>query len=308
MSEIKQEVQQFYDQVGWQLVGEDVYQNARYEDLRPVSQNYIHRCHLRVARHLQANGRFLLDAGSGPVQYPEYVEYGRGYQFHVCADISITALREARKRLGERGLYVAADVANLPFKPGAFDGVVSLHTIHHLPEGEHLQAYDEIYRVLSPHAQAVVVNGWPESRLMNVFEPFIKGANRLRHLIYRLRKQSPYSSPRTGRTDSFPMPDSLTPHSSPEGENPLENPKGTFTSRHDVAWIKKEVGAHMDDKEHRRVEILVWRSVSVRFLRALIHPHLGGRAWLGLLYWLEERYPHFFGENGKYPLIVILKE
>jgi hypothetical protein len=47
--------------------------------------------------------------------------------------------------------------------------------------------------------------------------------------------------------------------------------------------------------------------VTVRFMRALIHPKLGGRFWLGLLYRLEERYPHYFGENGKYPLIVIRK-
>ena len=47
------------------------------------------------------------------------------------------------------------------------------------------------------------------------------------------------------------------------------------------------------------MEILVWRSVSVRFTRSLIHPQLGGRYWLRLLYWLEERYPHCFGENGQ---------
>jgi len=28
---------------------------------------------------------------------------------------------------------------------------------------------------------------------------------------------------------------------------------------------------------------------------------------LRLLFWLEEKFPHFFGENGKYPLIVIRK-
>jgi hypothetical protein len=55
------------------------------------------------------------------------------------------------------------------------------------------------------------------------------------------------------------------------------------------------------------VEILVWRSVSVRFLRSLIHPWLGGRLWLRLLFWLEERYPSYFGEIGQYPLIVIRK-
>src|SRR5512141_86258 len=110
MSEVKQEVRQFYDQVGWQLVGQDVYQNAHYEDLRPVAHEYIQRCHLRVARHLKPEGKYLLDAGSGPIQYPEYLEYSRGYRYRVCADISITALKEARKRIGTRGLYVVCDV------------------------------------------------------------------------------------------------------------------------------------------------------------------------------------------------------
>jgi SAM-dependent methyltransferase len=118
---IKQDVRKFYDDIGWKEIGEGVYQNARYEDLRPVSWDYIHKCHLRVCRHLSPNGRYLLDAGSGPIQYPEYLEYSRGYQARVCADISIVALAEARQRIGDRnsggqGLFVVADVANLPFR------------------------------------------------------------------------------------------------------------------------------------------------------------------------------------------------
>jgi len=289
-SEIKQQVREFYDQVGWQLVGEDVYQNAHYEDLRPVSRQYIHRCHLRVARHIKPAGRYLLDAGSGPIQYPEYLEYSRGYHYRVCADISIVALQEARKRIGDgnsggRGLFVVADIANLPFKPGVFEGEVSLHTIHHLPEEQHLQAYDELYRVLASNSQAVVVNGWPSSALMNAYDPLIRFANRLRSFLRRrLAKDEASHSPKKYA-----------------GPRKNKTPKGTFTNRHDVNWIKREVAGHLP------LEIFVWRSVSVRFLRALVHPWLGGRLWLGMLFWLEERFPHFFGENGQYPLIVIRK-
>jgi ubiquinone/menaquinone biosynthesis C-methylase UbiE len=75
----------------------------------------------------------MLDAGSGPIQYPEYLEFSKGYQRRVCADISFVALQEARKRIGDHGLYVVCDIANLPFKSAAFEGMVSLHTIHHLP-------------------------------------------------------------------------------------------------------------------------------------------------------------------------------
>jgi SAM-dependent methyltransferase len=293
MTEVKQEVRQFYDQVGWRLVSDELYQNARYEDLRPVASEYIHRCHLRVSRHIKPEGRFFLDAGSGPVQYPEYLDYAIGYCYRVCADISITALLEARKRVGEKGLYVVADIANLPFRPGVFEGLVSLHTIHHLPEEEHLQAYGELHRVLAAHSQGVVVNGWPSSRLMKAFEPLVKAAQRIRYYRYRLGGRVVPPREEADGMEAQPVQ---------AGQAELEkSPKGTFTSRHDVSWVKNEVGAFME------VEILVWRSVSVRFLRALIHPHLAGRFWLRVLFWLEEQFPHFFGENGKYPLIIMRK-
>lgn len=290
-TEIKQEVRQFYDRVGWSLVGDELYQNARYEDLRPVAREYIHRCHLRVNRHIPGDGRFLLDAGSGPIQYPEYLEYSRHYQYRVCADISITALREARKRIGEHGLFVVADIANLPFKSDAFGGVVSLHTIHHLPESEHLQAYQELYRVLSPGKKGVIVNGWPSSPLMERFEPLVRFSFRLKNLFKRLAGSSKGAQEKRTQKKTNQQTD-------PAAKN---QPKGTYTSRHDVHWMKAEVGKTIP------IEILVWRSASVRFMRAVIHPWLAGRYWLRLLYRLEERNPDYYGENGQYPLIVIRK-
>ncbi len=174
MENTKQQVREFYDRIGWSQVSEGLYQNARYEDLRPVSRRYIHDCHLRVNRHLAPQGDYLLDAGSGPVQWPEYLTYSQGYRFRVCADISITALREARARLGSHGLYVVADIANLPFRPDAFDGIVSMHAIHHLPLPEHKRAYLELDRVLKPARLAVVINGWHNPLLMRLAEPFIR--------------------------------------------------------------------------------------------------------------------------------------
>jgi SAM-dependent methyltransferase len=195
--------------------------------------------------------------------------------------------------VGEQGLYVVADIANLPFKPGSFDGVVTLHTIHHLPEAEHLRAFDELFRVLAPGSTAAVVNGWDHSTLMALAEPFVRLGNSLRHVFDRL-----------GGRKNQPLPDDA-----PRGRDrvkskkayKIETGKGTFTEKHDAAWIKTQVGQRMP------LEILVWRSVTVRFMRALIHPRLGGRFWLRLLFWLEERFPHFFGEKGKYPLIMIRK-
>lgn len=286
-TDIKKQVREFYDQVGWQLVGDDTYQNAHYEDLRLVARQYIHNCHLRVLRHLPTSGKYLLDAGSGPIQYPEYLEYSRKHQYRVCADISIKALQEARTRIGNHGLFVVCDVAYLPFKSDVFSGEVSLHTIHHLPEDEHLQAYQELYRVLQPGSSAAIVNGWPAPRLMRRADPLIKFGNRVRNVINRLSGRKPENL-KTNKKD----------RQAPDND---ENAKGTFTNRHDAAWILSVVGGHMP------VEIFVWRSVSVRFMRSLIHPALGGRFWLGLIYALEERWPRWFGENGQYPIIELSK-
>lgn len=281
-AEVKQQVREFYDQIGWQTVTGGVYQNARYEDLRPVAAEYIRRCHLRVNRHLAPQGRYLLDAGSGPIQYPEYLTYSRGYQYRVCADISIVALKEARKRIGIHGLFVVADVANLPFRPGVFDGEVSLHTLHHLPLDEQKKAYRELYRVLAEDRSAVLVNGWTHSPLMSRLHPLVRLMERVGIWIARRRGKMEASQPQ-------------------QTVKKAAKPTGTFVEKQDAAWLRRELGGEME------LQISVWRSVSVRFLRAVIHAPLGGRLWLRLLYNLEERYPQYFGENGQYPLIVLRK-
>jgi ubiquinone/menaquinone biosynthesis C-methylase UbiE len=273
MDNTKQQVREFYDQIGWSQVSGGLYQNARYEDLRPISHEYIHKCHLRVNRYLGARGDFLLDAGSGPVQWPEYLTYSAGYRFRVCADISITALREARIRLGRRGLYVVADIANLPFKHDVFDGAVSMHAIHHLPLGEHRHAYLELNRVLKAACSAVVVNGWDNPWLMRTAEPFI-----------RLGR---FFSGRTAKRKK-------------DWANE-ENQAGTFVGKMTPRWLKNELKGAVN------FEIHPWRSLSPRFMRWFVRPQMGGRLFLRIVFWLEERFPRFFGENGQYPLIVIRK-
>lgn len=269
----KQQVREFYDQIGWLQIGEGLYQNARYEDLRPVSRDYIHKCHLRVNRYLAGGGDFLLDAGSGPVQWPEYLTYSQGYRFRVCADISITALKEARQRLGRGGLYVVADIANLPFSADVFDAIVSLHAIHHLPLAEHRRAYLELNRTLKPGRTAAIVNGWHNPWLMSLAEPWIRLGRRL-----------------TGRSAKQKKDWAAE-----------EDQSGTFVEKMTPRWLKDELKGSLN------YEIYPWRSLSPRFMRWFVRPQLGGATFLRLVFWLEECFPRFLGENGQYPLIVIRK-
>ena len=271
-NETKQKVREFYDEVGWQQEDSGLYQNARYEDLRPVSSEYIHKTRLRVMNGLSPTGKFLLDAGSGPVQYEEYKVYSQGYEKRVCLDISIQALREARTRLGDHGLVVVGDLANLPFKAEAFDGAVSMHAIHHLALTEHPRAYDEIHRVLANGRTAAIVNGWHEPKLILALEPLIALRRKLAGLPVKKKKEWLKE----------------------------ENAKGTFVQKMTPEWLKREIGSKMN------IEIKPWRSMSTQLLRWFIRP-FGGKAFLRFVYWLEERFPKFFAENGQYPLIVIRK-
>jgi len=273
MQNSKQRVRDFYDEVGWMQDADGLFQNSRYEDLRPVSREYIHKCHLRVNRHLAPHGACLLDAGSGPVQWPEYLTYSEGYRYRVCADISITALKAARQKLLQRGLYVVADIANLPFKDDAFGGVVSMHAIHHLPVNEHRRAYAELHRVLQPGRTAVAVNGWYRPPLMRMAEPAI----------------------RLGRL--------LSGRSLKRKKNWSEEPtqEGTFVQKMTPDRLRRELQGVLS------YEIHAWRSLSPRFMQWFIKPGWAGEALLRLIFGLEERFPRFFGEKGQYPMIVIGK-
>jgi ubiquinone/menaquinone biosynthesis C-methylase UbiE len=290
---IKKDVKEFYNQVGWHLVDQEHYQNARYEDLRPVASEYIHRCHMRVNKHLAANGQYFLDAGSGPVQYPEYLSYSSGYHARVCMDISIQALMEARRRLKSHGFYVVGDIAHLPFKSNIFDGIVSLHTIHHIPMEEKLNAYEGLFRTLKPDRKFVVVEGWTNARLMKRLSRILPYIRRFRGWWERnVLKQNHNRVDSTSRIEvqqeDKPLADS--------------SPIGTFVKKVDADMLDELLNGKMEYK------ILVWRSVSVELLRTVIHPDWGGRFWLKLLFWLEERFPRYFGRYGQYPLIVISKE
>ena len=274
MDNTKRRVREFYDEVGWAQEADGLFQNARFEDLRPVSSDYIHRCHMRVNRHIDSVGYLLLDAGSGPVQWSEYLTYSAGYRFRVCVDLSITALRAARQRLGAHGLFVVADLASLPFRNEAFDGIVSIHAIHHLPSKEHERAYGELFRVLGVGRTAVAINGWYRPLLMRMAEPLIALGRILAGRERKNRKRDQIDE-----------------------------------SAQEVTFVQKmtpaRLGAELDGKVP--YEVFPWRSLSPRFMQWFIREGWGGRLLLRFVFWLEERFPRFFGLHGQYPMIVIKK-
>ena len=85
-----------------------------------------------------------------------------------------------------------------------------------------------------------------------------------------------------------------------QGDDPKAGTR-TYVRKHNAAWAGEVVGKLMP------LEVWVWRSVNVRFLRTFIKEKYAGKLLLRMLYWMEERFPHFLGKVGQYPLIVIRK-
>ncbi len=166
-----------------------------------------------------------------------------------------------------------SDIAQLPFESNAFDAVVSMHAIHHLPLNEHRSAYLEFQRVLKPGGSAATVNGWYRPVLMRMAEPLIQ--------LGRTAAGRGWKRKRDWAADA-------------------QGP-GTFVQKMTPRWLKSEL------KDVIEYDTYSWRSLSPRFMQWFIRPGMGGVLWLRLIFWLEDRFPRFFGENGQYPLIVFHK-
>jgi hypothetical protein len=275
----KQNLQSFYDELGWVKDSDGDFEDALiYEDLRPVSADYIRKCHRRVKQFLATSGRYLLDAASGPVQYKEYIEYSESYHRRVCVDLSFRALVEARKKLGNRGLYILGDITNLPFVDGSMDAFVSLHTIYHVPADEQRNALVELFRVLGSGRSGVVVYQQRDMLLSRL----LMGPSRLLRKLKRSKSTATTSQPSTSGK------------SKPQGRKPYSHfhPRTWFTSQ---TW-------------EFPLEFRAWRTASVPAMRIWIRPMLAGRFILSMLYRLEDLFPFFFGRIGEYQTIVIRRK
>ena len=270
----KKNVKDFYEQVGWQKGEEEVFVDTlKHYDLRPVSKDYLHKCHLRVRRYIKPSGKYFLDVASGPITHPEYFRYSDGFDIRICVDLSFLALKEARKKLGDKGIYLLADITNLPLKDDLVDAVVSLHTIYHVPADEQNKAFHEVYRVLKPGSSAVVVYSWGPPVFLT--KMMITTAQKIRAVTSKgniLRSKQ---------------------YTEPSGAN-------LYFHSHNYKWF-------ISQKWRFDFDILPWRSVSPLFLKTCIHSWLFGKQILALLYWLEERFPYLAGQLGQYPMIVIKK-
>jgi len=184
MRKEKQIVREFYDTFGWHKNTDGIYKDIdAFVDMRPVMTNYSYKIYMRAKGFINPHGKYFLNAGSGAISHAEYLEYSLGYDWHICVDFSERALSEARSKLKDRGLFVKADLTNLPFKDGIFDATVAAHVLYHIPEDEQKSAIFELYRTLKKNANCVVIYTWPSCLLTNIAALFRRIIEKTKRLI-----------------------------------------------------------------------------------------------------------------------------
>lgn len=270
----KQLVKDFYDEKGWFANEEGDYEDAViFEDLREVSKEYIKKCHDRVNRYLNPTGTYMLDAASGALQFPDYLQYSANYKYRICVDFSFQALSEAKKKLGDKGICVLCDMTNMPFKDGAIDGFISLNTIYHIPKEEQATAMKELYRVLASKGKGVIVYEWfKHSPWMNFWLLPSRAGMFIKNRINRLASK-------------------LARNKAPE--------KMLYFHAHPYEYFKTHLPFPF--------QVKVWRTVNVPFMKIYIHKGLFGKQILSWLYKKEEAQPEKFGMKGEYPILLFEK-
>ena len=79
-SEAEELVSRFYKTTGWEVDGDGLSKDAiLFEDLRKNASEYVSKCRLRLMKYIPDKGKRMLDMASGPIQYPEYLEYSKNF-------------------------------------------------------------------------------------------------------------------------------------------------------------------------------------------------------------------------------------
>ncbi len=274
LSDDKKLVKNFYDNRGWHTTDKGDYEDADiFEDLRPFAQDYITKCHNRVSRYLNPSGKYMMDAASGALQFPDYLQYSANYQYRICVDLSFQGLLECKRKLGDKAICLLCDMTNLPVKENTIDGFISLNTIYHIPKDEQVKAITELNRVLMPGGKGVVVYDWyKHSTWMNISLLPFRGVEFIRN---RLK--------------------SMVSKAAGKGEPA----KMLYFHAHNYEYFKKHLPIPF--------KLACWRSISVPFMKTYLHENMSGKKMLDKIYEMEEANPEKCGLKGEYPMFAFEK-
>jgi len=105
-----------------------------------------------IKKYLPENSK-VLHAGCGSGEVDTFI---RDYIKITALDFSDNALRLYKRVNGESSTTIKADIKNLPFENGTFDGIYNLGVMEHFEEAEVIFILKEFHRVLKPGGRIIL--------------------------------------------------------------------------------------------------------------------------------------------------------
>jgi SAM-dependent methyltransferase len=148
-------VKAFYDSYAWQRdeTTGTLQGSTLDDDLSDGAQKYGADNESRYRRFFEYGGRFFLDVGCGAQPRRKL---SASFKEHLCVDVSVVGLREARDRIGDSGSYILADMAALPFRGDSLDAALAGHSLYHVDKDLQTPVLKELYRVVKPDKTILV--------------------------------------------------------------------------------------------------------------------------------------------------------
>jgi SAM-dependent methyltransferase len=189
----EQSIREFYDETGWNLVGDTTTDAIINENFNEVASEYVHKIRNRIREEL-GSGRNLLDIGCGPIQYPEYLDYSRNFDKRVCVDLSKKALNIAKSKIGEHGAFFVGDYLDIKTGYEPYGGAALVNVLYHVDILNQEKMIRKILSELEIGAALVVVYSNPKSfsSRLNMILVFIK---RLLRLLFQRKNFNSQSNP-----------------------------------------------------------------------------------------------------------------
>lgn len=268
----KELLRNFYDTYGWRVdphTGRYLGQ-ILHEDSDSLTQTYMDEGELRHRKYFEEDGDYFLDAGCGA---KPRTRMARGFRRHVCVDVSIVGLRECKRKVGQFGHYVLADIAFLPFAKGVFDGTLASHILYHIDKDLQQKVVKELYRVTKPEKTVLIFYNSVHN-LLSITQKAAKGVGLLLKSLAQL----------------------LRPNA--EGgalEQSLSDPPPMYFYAHDPSWLAGGFN---------KVDVTCLSILTRHETRILGKLHLL-KFVLPLVTALEVRFPHLMIRIGKYTSIRI---
>lgn len=263
-------VREFYDETGWSQTEDGSFGDTlAFVDTRDAPLAFTRRCMRHIGRHFRRGGDLLLDAGSGPIPHDELLAYGDRYARRICVDLSVAALQVARRKVGDRGVFLQGDLTELPIQTGTVDAATCNHVIYQITDPDlQRRAFLELWRVLKPGGFAVVVYWWETAPLAWRIERFLQlfGAK----------------------------PTALTTVDEGPSDGPVHAPQS-------LRWFEAQPWPF-------RYRLEPYRVVTNHFMRRYVKDDFRGRALLSALGVLQRIAPTYCGKYGAIPAIIIHKD